>query len=299
MAGSWHEIQEATSLAGIRIIIALHGVLGRSGLMAVLLPVSFFYWATTPSLRSASKTWLKAAGASSGIIQQIRHVHRFAETILDKLTCACGGEIPLKIEGDEVFDGDSEQTGAVILTSHTGCQELLSRASRLHTNHKIVVLQHTRHAEKFNELLSRINPAPSSVVFREVSANQSALAMELSDLIDSGAYVVIAGDRTPISSSDSVEALFFGRRAEFPSGGALLALLLKRPLRAMICTRNPEAPSGYLVTFHSIDESPSAPRSHRREWISDKMQIWAGLLEDRLKQSPYDWFNFYNFWRSK
>ena len=112
-------------------------------------------------------------------------------------------------------------------------------------------------------------------------------------------YVVIAGDRTPISSSDSVEALFFGRRAEFPSGGALLALLLKRPLRAMICTRDPEAPSGYLVTFHSIDESPSAPRSHRREWISDKMQIWAGLLEDRLKQSPYDWFNFYNFWRSK
>lgn len=299
MAGRWHEVQEATSLAGIRTMIALYGILGRRGLRILLLPVSFFYWATNPNLRRASKGWLESSGAPFGPVSQIRHVERFAETILDKLTCASGGSIPLKIEGDEIFSRDASDSGAVILTSHTGCQELLSRASRLHTNHKIVVLQHTMHARRFNELLSKMNPAPASVVFREVSANQSALAMELSDLADSGAYIVIAGDRTPISSSDSVDAVFFGKQASFPAGGALLALLLKRPLRAMICTRDPDDPSGYLVSFHSIDESPSAARAKRQEWISDKMQVWAALLEKRLSQSPYDWFNFYDFWRSK
>ena len=131
----------------------------------------------------------------------------------------------------------------------------------------------------------------------------SFAAMALADRVEQGAYIILAGDRTPIGSEKAVaEVDFLGAKAPFPTGGALLALLLKCPLRMMTCTRrasisgDPAGSARYRVKFASLDESPAAPRREREAWLKRMAQAYADNLAAEILRSPRDWFNFYDFW---
>lgn len=305
----WWRVREKTSVLGIRTLLACHRAFGRTPFRAVLAPVLLFYWCTSPEVRRASLGWLDRARPErrlAGHREGLAHLARFAETILDKFAVQAGNDpdVELLVEGDEPFRNDPPNRGCIILTSHAGCQELLSREAGFHTEHPIVVLQHTRHAAEFNRLLKEAGARPPEVLFREVTGFSPALAMELDELVARGAYVVVAGDRTPIESDakkGTVRVPFFGESARFPTGGALLALLLKCPLRQMTCTRT-ASPSGrriaYRVRFDSIEEAPSASRAERAERLEAWMARYAANLERELARSPYDWFNFYDFWKT-
>lgn len=69
----------------------------------------------------------------------------------------------------------------------------------------------------------------------------------------------------------------------------------------MTCTRT-ASPSGlriaYRVRFDSIEEAPSASRAERAERLEAWMARYAANLERELARSPYDWFNFYDFWKT-
>ncbi|MGN1149647.1 MAG: hypothetical protein ACI4SY_02960, partial [Sutterella sp.] len=241
----------------------------------VLGPVLLFYWLSSPALRRASLTWLRRVEESTGYFgrtpgtrEGLTHLMRFGETILDKFLAASGklGFEAVRRDRDGPFLADPPERGAVILTSHSGCQELLSVSAGKATAHPIVILQHTRHAREFNALLERAGLSPLRADIVEVSAITPGTAMMLADRVATGAYVVIAGDRVPIGSNQATaEADFFGHRANFPTGGALLALLFHCPLRMMVSTRQGRengAPR-YRVHFASLDESPSASRPER------------------------------------
>ena len=305
----WASLGERTSSAGIRLLLFVHRVFGRMPFTVVLGPVLLFYWLSSPALRRASLTWLTRVeetagcfGRKPGTREGLTHLMRFGETILDKFLAASGklGLDAVRRDGDAPFRADPPDRGAVILTSHSGCQELLSVSAGEATEHPIVILQHTKHAREFNALLERAGLSPLRADIVEVSAITPGTAMMLADRIAQGAYVVIAGDRVPIGSDQATaEAVFFGRKADFPTGGALLALLFHCPLRMMVSTRDGRVNGEprYRVHFASLDESPSASRRERAKWLADMAQRYASELERELTRSPYDWFNFYDFWK--
>ena len=207
----------------------------------------------------------------------------------------------LLVEGNELFRNDPPDRGCVILTSHTGCREILQVASGSATAHPIVVLQYTSHARRFNELLSQAGAPKANLRFFEVGEVTPALALELDDLVSRGAYLVIAGDRVPTGSEKAtVECPFFGRTARFPSGGAFLAMLLKVPLRMMTATRT-DAPEGprYRVRFETLADDLSGPRSKRKARLEAVMRRYASRLESEMRAHPYDWFNFFDFWEQR
>lgn len=298
----WSRRAERTSVFGIRFLLGVHRLFGRSPFLVVLTPVLFFYWFTNRTLREASFSWLRAVGIRPTHGAGLRHLRRFAETLTDGFLAAAGRMSPdmLRVEGDELFQADPPTRGCIILTAHTGCREILQIASSHATHHPIVVLQYTSHARRFNELLREAGAVPSNLRFFEVGNVTPNLAMELSDLVEKGAYLIIAGDRSPTGSERAVTTCsFMERPALFPTGGALLALLLQVPLRMMIATRT-EAPSGprYRVRFETLDENPQAPRKARQTWLADTMQRYASILEEEMRSHPYDWFNFFDFWES-
>ncbi len=310
-ARHWAQIGECTSVWGIRFLLGIYRLFGRMPFTVVLGPVLLFYWLSNAGLRRASLTWLTRVNdarpfcrGTPGTREGLTHLMRFAETILDKFLASAGqlGPESLTVENGGIFHADAPDQGAVILTSHTGCQELLSAASAFSTTHPIVVLQHTAHAEKFNALLEKAAGASAKLTFFEVSAITPATAMALSELSEKGAYIVIAGDRVPIGSEKATALVpFFGHPAAFPTGGALLALLFHCPLRMMTATRDGRkgrAPH-YRVRFHSIDEHPSAPRGKRDAWLENAVWLYAAELQSELSRSPYDWFNFFDFWKDE
>ena len=87
----WANKVEHTSVLGIRVLFALYRVLGRLPFCFALAPVVFSIWASDSAARKASGEYLQKAyrygllSKAPGAFTSLKHMYRFAETILDKM----------------------------------------------------------------------------------------------------------------------------------------------------------------------------------------------------------------------
>ena len=299
----WSQIGESTFVGGMWLLFGLHALVGRRVLRAVLWPVVLFYALTRPAARRASLEYLGhmqsahgALGRSPSRRNWLFHLHAFAETLLDKLLAAAG-RYPLKqvrIEGQEHVDAlVATGRGALMVTAHVGCLELCQALATRLPQVQLTVLVHTHHAERFNRMLRRLNPG-SAIELLQVMDVTAATAAELDQRVRAGGFVAIAGDRVPLAGGRTVTVPFLGAPAPFPVGAYALASLLACPLLFLGCVR--ERP-GHVVRFELLADRIELPRRGREEALQGWAALFASRLEALLVRSPYDWFNFYDFWQ--
>ena len=295
----WSQTREVTRTWGIGFLLAVFRFGGRSLFHATLWPVVFCYWLLNGHARRASTLFLSRAFAcrreKRPLFASLRHFFRFADTILDKILAASGSlsRKDLVVINSETLH--SSQTGGIIVTSHTGCLELCQVLAHLPNAHRMHVLVHTAHAAKFNTIIARFNPAFQASQI-EVTSIGPDTAIRLSEYIERGDLVAIAGDRTAIGSESSLVAPFLGHEAPFPVGPFILSMLLHCPVWSMICTRDPQRKARYKVTFQRLATPDHIPRTKRQEHLQNVVNAWANELSERILESPYDWFNFFDFW---
>lgn len=298
----WAQIGESTFAAGIWFLYGLHRLAGRRVLRLALWPVVLFYGLTRPAARRASLEYLARMQAAHGVpggtpgwAHWLRHLQSFAETILDKLL-AFGGRYPwgtLRLEGQQLVERLRAQgQGGLLVTAHVGCLELCQAAAGRIPGLKLTVLVHTRHAERFNRLLQRLNPG-NPVRLLQVTEVNAATAVELARRVQAGEFVAIAGDRVPLGAGRTVDAPFLGHAAPFPVGAYVLASLLQCPLLLLGCVREP---AGHVVHFELLAERIELPRPRREQQLAQLAALFARRLEALLVRAPYDWFNFFDFW---
>ena len=228
----------------------------------------------------------------------LRHFAAFAETILDKMLLWGGlfdtSTVSLHGAGLEGIERClDEGRGALLICAHLGNLELCRVLSRRRADLKLTVLVHTRHAQAFNRMLARLNP-DSQLNLLQVTEMTPATAMLLAEKVAQGEFVVIAGDRVPVSPQPRVAlAPFLGAPAAFPIGPYVLAAALGCPLFAMACTHEG---NGYRLHFERFCERVLLPRASREAALVEQATRFAGWLEAQLRRSPLDWFNFFPFW---
>jgi predicted LPLAT superfamily acyltransferase len=157
---------------------------------------------------------------------------------------------------------------------------------------RLNVLVHTAHAQAFNRILQRLGPR-SQVRLIEVSEIDVSTALLLSEKLAVGEFVAIAGDRIPVRQSKTVQVDFLGAPAQFPVGPYILAGLLKCPLYMLSCLH---AGRGYAIRFDLLAQQVVLPRGQREQALQRHAAQYALALTERLRESPYDWFNFFPFW---
>lgn len=308
VAPHWASVAENTFVSGIWLLFWVHRVLGRLPFRACLYPVVFYYWATRRDARQASLDYLRrlhvhggGGGPAPGWRDSLAHFRSFAETILDKLLAMSGSltGADLRTVGEEGLLALVQQgRGAVIVTGHVGCMELCRISAEQHRGVRLNVLVHTIHAERFNRLLQRLNP-DSEVRLIQVTDVNPATAMMLADKVAQGEFVAIAGDRVPVHRSMTVPARFLGQQAQWPVGPYVLAALLKCPLYAMACVKEPlpRGGQGYVLHIHRLAEQLVLPRRERAQALAAHAQQFAGWMETVLARAPLAWFNFFSFWQ--
>jgi predicted LPLAT superfamily acyltransferase len=298
----WARIGESTFAAGIWFLYGVHAVAGRRVLRLLLWPVVLFYACTQPRARRASLDYLRRIEAAHGVLGEppsarhwLRHLMAFAETLVDKLLATSGryrfGRV--RVEGQQQVERLLvEGRGAVLVTAHVGCLELCQALASRMPDLRLTVLVHTRHAERFNAILRRLNPA-SRVEVLQVTDVNAATAVELEKIVRAGGFVAIAGDRVPVDGGRTARVPFIGHPAEFPVGAYVLASLLACPLLMLGCVRED---GGHVVRFEALAESVELPRTGRAQALEQYAALFAQRLEALLVRSPYEWFNFYPFW---
>lgn len=299
--GHWATLGETTFVFGIRVLCAVERGLGRWPFRVCLAPVVVCHWLFHRGARDASRQYLRRLQAHAAVFAtppgawtSLRHFARFAETLLDKIL-ASHGRYPaarVRIEHQVMVQQMARKQGGVILTAHLGCLELCQALADSVPGVRVTALVHTAHAEDFNRMLTRLNPA-GRVTLLQVTALDAALAMRLGERIAAGEFVAIAGDRVPVSGSRCVVVPFLGHPAPFPIGPYVLAAALGCPMFTLACTHEG---LGYRICFQSFAARVVLPRKTREAALQEHAMQFSAWLEGELRRSPLDWFNFFPFW---
>lgn len=274
----WAAINEVSFVAGMRLLFLIFRLFGRWPFRVLLYPVLLWYVATQSRARRASRDYLRNVRAFKHAQEQkqgqerrkisgkvalrdiLRHFATFAEAILDKMLL-WGGLYPLekvRFHGIEVMNRHIvEKRGTLLICSHLGNVELCRVLSRQRSDLKLTVLVHTKHAQAFNRMLAKLDPA-SQLNLMQVTDMNPATAMLLAERIAQGEFIVIAGDRVPVSPNPRVAvADFLGQPAAFPIGPYVLASILQCPLYMLFC----EQTGGIAdVYFECLRDSVRLPR---------------------------------------
>jgi predicted LPLAT superfamily acyltransferase len=299
-SGHWASINEVSFVAGMRLLFWICRVFGRWPFRAVLYPVLAWYILAKPAPRHASRRYLKRVGAftsvAGGLSGVFRHFAAFAETILDKMLLWGGlfDTSRVRYQGQDMMEQRiAKGQGGLIICSHLGNLELCRVLSQQTAGARLTILVHTRHAQAFNRMLAQIDPR-SELNLLQVTELTPATAMLLAERVAKGEFIVIAGDRVPVSPNPRVAlAPFLGQVAPFPIGPYVLANALQCPVFLLFSMRQGEQS---LVHFELLRETVSLPRKGREAALAELAGAYAARLQHFCLQAPLQWFNFYDFW---
>ena len=220
----------------------------------------------------------------------------FADALLDKLDVWNGR---LKIEDIEIVDPAllrnqlRGERGQMLVGAHLGNLEVCRALAELGEQVTMNVLVHTRHAEQFNRLLGEAGASHLRLI--QVSELDPATMLLLSQRLDDGEWLAIAGDRVPLHGGRRVRVDFLGHPAAFPQGPWLLAGLLKCPVNLLMCLKHQ---GRYRLSIEPFAPLIEWKRSTREQVIAEWAARYAARLGQFCLQAPQQWFNFYPFWKT-
>ncbi len=304
MTRNWSDIAERGSALGLSFVAGVYRLLGHGACRILLIPIAVYFYLTGREQREASADYLQRAwkaGAFTkkpGVWQGFRHFLTFSYATLDKFAAWNGDIRPEDVDGVHggLFDdAKTSGRGAVVLTAHLGNPEVVRAVATMSRRFRVNVLMHTLHAEKFNRIIQRVSP-DSPVRIMQVSQIDLGVAMQLASAIENGEWVVMTGDRVAVNdaSGSSITMPFLGADARFPIGPFILAATLKCPAFTMFTMRKKNR---YVVNFELLGDPVVLPRASRTAAIRGYLATYIERLERALIDAPYQWFNFYDYWR--
>ena len=297
----WANTREVGAAWGIRALVLIYRVLGRTVLFIAIYPVVTYFFLTNRVARSASRDYIDTLRAFAPEVPVVptpattfRHFLSFARSIGYRLA-AWTGQITLD---DVTYSGrealvemiDKGQ-GALLITAHMGSFEVCRALARLR-NIRLNVLVHTAHAEQFNRVMRSVNP-DQHVELIEVTEMDPSTAIKLRNKLSAGELIVVTGDRVPPSGNRFTVTDFLGRQARFPQGPFILAALLKCPVYTLICLSED---GRFHIHLEQLCDRVLLGRGNRDDDLQTYVHQFAQRLERYCRSAPLQWFNFYPFW---
>ena len=225
------------------------------------------------------------------------HFLAFGEAITDRFAVW-----QKKIRYADLIDDDTDNVyqairsggrGQILVCSHFGnieiCRALVDNPN--HSNFKLNILVHNRHAQAFNESLEKAGA--SSLPLIQVEDLDAAKMLELHERLERGEWIAIAADRVPVRGDKTQKVDFLGAQASFPQGVWLMASLLKAPINAIFCLKKW---GDYHLKLRHFSGPIEGRGKQRDDNIEQAMQRYADLLAQECAENPLYWFNFYDFW---
>ena len=299
----WADHKERGSFRLMKLTALGVKLLGRRVLSPVLYVIVLYFFLFGARARRSIWLYQQRLADSSGR-NELRPTRwrvfgqymAFADALLDKLDVWNGR---LKIEDIEIVDTAQlrnqlrGERGQMLVGAHLGNLEVCRALAELGEQVTMNVLVHTRHAEQFNRLLGEAGASHLRLI--QVSELNPAVMLQLSQRLENGEWLAIAGDRVPLHGGRNVEVDFLGHPALFPQGPWLLAGLLKCPVNLMFCLKHQ---GRYRVILEPFTDTVIWRRSDREQVITHWATRYAERLGHYCLEAPQQWFNFYPFWKT-
>ena len=150
----------------------------------------------------------------------------------------------------------------------------------------------TQKTPALTELLHQLNPGVARNVI-DASRPGTEIVLALGEAVREGALVTLLADRARQHES-TVVVDFMGSPAAFPAAPFLIGALLKVPI--VICIGMYRGGNRYDLYFEPFADELVLPRHARKTELRAVAQRYAARLEHHVRQDPYNWFNWHDFW---
>jgi hypothetical protein len=300
-AAGWAVRREQGSLLALRLMAWIATTLGRPVARLLLHPISLYYllFAATPRRHSARYLG-RALGRPATWRDLYRHIHTFASTVLDRVYFVRGQtqDFDLQLHGDAGCDETlASRRGGFLLGAHLGSFEALHAAGKSFPGMRVTMVMYPDNARKIHGVLQAVAPEFKLAV---IGIGNPGSTLAIRDALDAGRLVGLLGDRHLGSASErsgSVEIPFLGVPARFSDGPLRLAMLLRRRVIFMVGLYL--GGKRYDVRFETMADftTPPADPAARERIIQAALRDYVARLERLCREAPYNWFNFYDFWR--
>jgi predicted LPLAT superfamily acyltransferase len=295
---AWLTRQERGALSGIRAVFWLARAFGRRPAQLVLRIVALWYVLGDRAARESSRVWLtRVHGKPASFAAIYNHLYTFACVTLDRVFLLMGEykKFDVKPEGSHHLRAlVTEKRGAVLVGAHLGSFEAM-RARGADQRFPINIVGHFENARMINSLLAVLNPELSARVIH-VGKDPVGFATQVRERLEAGEMVAILADRVGLNDKQ-IEVPFLGEKAAFPTGPFLLAHALKCPVYLTFGLYF--APNRYEIFCEPFAERISLPRGQREQALREVVERYAARLEYYARRAPNNWFNFYDFWKTR
>jgi len=112
--------------------------------------------------------------------------------------------------------------------------------------------------------------------------------------LDQGAFVGVLADRT-LGEEAAQAVTLLGQRAYLPTGPMRAAALLRCPVFFMAGLYRGK--NKYHVVFERVADFSQTSVGSRALAVRVAIERYAALLDQYCRSDPYNWFNFFDFWR--
>lgn len=293
----WKQRPEGGGRFALWLVRAIALGFGRRTSRLLLWPITLYFLLRRGPERRASRDFLsRIQGRPAGLRDVARHIHCFASTIIDRvfLLSSNFARFDIRAHGlDPLHQVMNRGEGVLLLGSHLGSFEALRVLSLHRPNTKIRVVLDVGHNPAITSLLNALNPDIARTVI-DAGQDGTAIVLAIKEAIDEGALVAMLADRVH-PGEQAVVAEFIGSEAVFPASPWLIASALKVPVA--VCFGLFRGGNRYDLHFEVLTERLHIDRRQRQAVLSQWVQRYAERLEDFARIAPYNWFNFYDFWK--
>ncbi|MEO8153424.1 MAG: acyl-CoA synthetase [Rhizobacter sp.] len=303
-AASWAAERERSHIWVLHLIRWIALGAGRPLTRWLLHPIALYFVLANGKARRASLQYLaRALGRPARLRDAYRHIHRFASTVLDRIYFLQErfDQFDIAItDGERIRAPLQAGEGVMAVGAHLGSFEALRADAQQH-GERVAMLMYEDNARLINATLAAVAPHAS---LHTIALGQPGAMLSLRHWLDEGGIAGLLADRTLPAQSGRSRTLWFdflGQPAPFSDGPFRLAAMLRR--RMVFVTGLYHGGNRYELRFAELadfQDLPADARADKREQtdqrVREAMQRYVALLDSLCRESPYNWFNFYDFW---
>jgi predicted LPLAT superfamily acyltransferase len=293
----WIRYRERGSQWMLRLMGYLSLRLGRRLTRGVLYGIAAYYFLFSPRVLGHSRRYLRLAlSRPPTVLDCFRHIMYFSTCIHDRvyLVNEQYERFQCTVEGDALMQAQIDAgRGAFLMGAHLGSFEVMASVGRRQRGLQVSMAMYEENAQKINALLAAIGhrARPDIIPLGQIDA-----MLRIADRLDSGAFVGVLGDRT-LGDEPVHRVTLLGREAWLPTGPMRAAAILRHPVIFMVGLYR--GGNRYHVVFEPIADFSNIPAGEREAEVHRAIERYAGLLDRYCRSDPFNWFNFFDFWRGQ
>lgn len=296
MSTEWETTsRERSTLFMLRWLVAATRLLGRRLTRWVLIPTVLYFICFAAAARQSSRDYLRRVLPRSPTLWDVaRHFHTFASCALDRVVLLGGKTGGIRVNMHYTPRARAIRTsgkGCLLLMAHVGSFEAIRAKGVIEFQLPLRIVMDREHGRMYTNILEKIRPELKNFVL-DSSQRGPALVLKIKQALDEQNMVCIMADR-PRAGEPQVTVDFLGGRANLPASPWIMAGVLNVPVMiGFVLYRN----GGYESYIEDFADAVTLDRGRRLESAQAYAQRYAERMEHYVRNAPYNWFNFYDFW---